>query len=1078
MNYINLVALLSALHRIENVEVYGRIISRLKRPANIMDSVQVDEEKGMFVKVDVFAVRLSGISKYLKDCGYQAKNDIYMVNGQIVTFIELNKYVLPDWYYMRGTLASSKTQPDYVSLFKWRKNGASWSIGYTELSDFVYQEFECDKDMNLYARKSSQAGELIRPDYVNNLPQFYAVDPKSIMKSKVQQPASLNTQIQQSLNNVAVTPVSKSPSFIQESRQDIKDYSTLAENLKDMLIDAKSARTAFIQNLISQYEIEDDITDYISYAIDGIRSFLKSKPVKEASTGRGILKGYLNNFGKDMDEMYLGTTIKAFLINNFDEVADFMIDDAKVNCHKNAWKMCKLAFGNPELFYAGILGQIVGVSFEKLEPIVKLCTDYELSFSKIVNENPYLLQVLSNLDYSTIEHIALCVGKANDKNLDRERNIAILHSYIVNTGGNTVFTTKELYNRNIGVTLSKVKYELNKERGTYLTDSTLANLKYYIREDDSEVGYAPFGWTYFNYSYSSKLTPKEIENAIKDYTESGVGITFNNYITSSSYLDKELFVYDKMYKFGNTIIDYNKSDIDRYIAEYENQVGFKLEEKQREAVYLCTRGGAVIAGSAGSGKTTVSNCIVYVLEKLECGHVDFRFATPTGKAAKRLQEVVKRPVKTMNSLFKIFGTETNILETDKGDMSEDNVIYFFDEGAMVTIDLLYSVLKRVGDDNRIFLFGDFHQLPPIGKGLPFRNLLRFMPCVFLTVSKRAEAGSNITRNSNYINENSEYGNWKELVSDGDFILAPCDNDSVKDITIGLCKHYLGKSSVNEDQTLMKMMGITKLPEIPNLKPDDIQVVSPLAKATYDWGTIRLNTLLQPIFNTNRGVKNTCFYQPSKESYTKFVIGDRVIHTESNMYGMQWYDTYVGGQFTKTWGFGICNGDVGKLVAIYPANSCIFMEEQSLKPADFEYPQSMRDDSTYTGDGLYFLVVEYFDYITNKNYYILYRCKQTDFNSDYGLSLAGEDFGKLNLFYAGTTHKLQGSQAKLIISVLEKVNYSGFITRNMMYTVYTRAEKQVFAIGSVSNDRSSMLSVARRDVAEKDVLTIGELLYKV
>ena len=48
----------------------------------------------------------------------------------------------------------------------------------------------------------------------------------------------------------------------------------------------------------------------------------------------------------------------------------------------------------------------------------------------------------------------------------------------------------------------------------------------------------------------------------------------------------------------------------------------------------------------------------------------------------------------------------------------------------------------------------------------------------------------------------------------------------------------------------------------------------------------------------------------------------------------------------------------------------------------------------------------------------------------------------------------------------------------MYTVYTRAEKQVFAIGSVSNDRSSMLSVARRDVAEKDVLTIGELLYKV
>ena len=45
----------------------------------------------------------------------------------------------------------------------------------------------------------------------------------------------------------------------------------------------------------------------------------------------------------------------------------------------------------------------------------------------------------------------------------------------------------------------------------------------------------------------------------------------------------------------------------------------------------------------------------------------------------------------------------------------------------------------------------------------------------------------------------------------------------------------------------------------------------------------------------------------------------------------------------------------------------------------------------------------------------------------------------------------------------------------MYTVYTRGQELVFAIGSVSNDRNSMLSVARTEVAESDVLTVGEIL---
>lgn len=117
-------------------------------------------------------------------------------------------------------------------------------------------------------------------------------------------------------------------------------------------------------------------------------------------------------------------------------------------------------------------------------------------------------------------------------------------------------------------------------------------------------------------------------------------------------------------------------------------------------------------------------------------------------------------------------------------------------------------------------------------------------------------------------------------------------------------------------------------------------------------------------------------------------------------------------------------------------------------------------------------------MSDSKYYILYRCIESLDSDIKGTKVfKGDDLANLALFYAGTTHKMQGSQAKLIISPLGNVNYTGFITRNMMYTLYTRAVKQVFTLGSVGVSRGSMLSRARREVSGGDTMTVGELLYK-
>lgn len=1076
MEYIDILALLKAFKgSLKNVEVYGRISARLNRPSNLLDSCSTSPN-GFFVKMELFAINLSYYSQYLKNYGYSAPNNIYMINGSMCTFVESTGHHYPDFYSIRGTLRfGSRTSTDYVTIFDFKKNGNNWNIEPSIISNIVIDNWDTNSLCYKWISRCYETGLLEQPVEVSGLRKCLCVEQKIVVNESNK---SLSDTLKSNLNNVEVikTTYNTGVKFKKENREKIKEYSDIAKNLQSILENSMLSRQNFRNSLKSDYELEDEVNDYIKFTVKSLRDNLKHKPTNSACTGRMLLSNYMKRF-KGANENYLGKKAYEFLIDNFDEVSEFILSHDRVTCDGVAWSLCKTAFANPEVFYAGIISEITGVSFDDLLNCVDICTKNDICFSKLINENPYALQMIYGFDFNTIEYLALCMNKHNDSSLSKMKNIAILNAFINNkNNGSTLFTRNQLLNEKLGLTLTEAKFKSCCAKGTYLTDTTLDNIKYYLHDYSDKLGYDVKGFNRFGYSYIKPLSSSEIQRIISDYCEVGLGIVYENYVTSAKYLEKELFVYNKLYNLGCTSSEYRSEDIEKYICEYESIIGFKLEPEQRAGVYLLLFNAGAVAGSAGSGKTTTSNCFVYVLERLEPG-IKFKFATPTGKAAKRMQEVVKRPVKTMASMFHAGESDNTIFEKEEHIGVESNIAYFFDEVAMVTIDLMYSILSGIDESSKAYFFGDFHQLPPIGKGLPFKNLLRFLPCVFLTVSKRAAEGSQITDNSNRINEFSEPNNWKELESGKDFFLCPCNEDTMYILTLAICKKYLGKAcTVDEESAFSKYVGT--LPVVDNLSKDDIQVVTPLQKATYKWGSTQLNKVLQPIFNTNTGYSKTFVYQRDSNEpyYQKFIIGDRVIHTEKNMYSMQWYSTYKDGQFQKIYGCGICNGEVGKIVAFYPANSCEFYDEIEEKPKDFEYKDSLRIDSAYNDDNTWFVVVEYYDYMSDRNFYILYRCKE-NINSDVkiGKSFSGEDLSKLNLFYAGTTHKLQGSQAKVIISLLGVVNYKGFITRNMMYTVYTRGECVVFALGSVGNERNSMLSIARTDIAEEGILTVGEIL---
>ena len=1080
MDYIDLKSLIKAVGgSLKNIEVHGLISARLNRPVNLADSCKTSD-KGFFVKMELFAIDLTEYSQYLKQNGYSAPDNIYMVNGSICAFVPQQGYKYPEFYSIRGTLRlGSKRCDDYLVLFNFKKeSNNNWFLSESTLSDIYTENWTQDSACTRYILKSKEEKRVVHPMSVLNLPRFTHYEAKSPI---VLNTPSLNEQLQEATNNVEISNIGHTPKFKYESRLEIKPKSSLLNKLEDISENAKSSKENFIESLVSKYPYPyDRDLGYLDYMVNGILNNLKHKPTPAAKTGRMLLTTYLKTFDKYADATYLGVSLVDYMIDNFDIVSKYLLNNDIVDLYGEAWDFCKIAFSNKEIFYGVIVAQVLGVSMDTMTSIALLCSKHEISLITLLNENPYALQFVSDLSYSTIEHIALCMGKSYDTSLETYRNIALINSYVNDSNdGSTVFERRSLNTNKLGVTLTEAKYMATNNLGTHLSQTMQDNIHYYISSHNNKLCYDLSKFKKVGYNYIQPISRDVLNKAVDSYVQSGLGVEFDSYVTSSKLLEKELFVYNTMYSLGETKTGYSSEDIDKYIDEYEEILGFKLEKEQRMGVHLIEHKAGALAGSAGSGKTTTSDCLVYVLSKLD-PYLEFCFAAPTGKAAKRMQEVLKRPVKTMASQYKVGESSSILFEEDEDkDSSSVSDVHMWDENAMVTIDLIYSVLKKIGKSSCIYLFGDFNQLPPIGKGLPFKNLLRFLPCVFLKVSKRAEEGSQITDNSNRINNCSEPNNWKELVSGEDFFLAPCNEEVMRNLTVVLCKFYLNKQLTYEETNMINRY----IGDLDTIKPDfnytadDIQVVTPLAKANYKWGSIQLNNILQPIFNSNHGVDNTFVYQPyGSKSFSKFLIGDRVIHTDTNMYSMQWYSSYKDGNFVKRYGYGICNGEVGKIVAFYPAESCSFQEERDDKPEDFEYPQNLRNDETFKDNNTWFIVVEYFDYMSDSNFYILYRVFLNTYSDvNIGKAFYGDDLSKLNLFYAGTTHKLQGSQAKIIISLLGVVNFKGFITRNMMYTVYTRGENLVFALGSVGNESNSMLSRARKEIAEQGILTIGELL---
>ena len=322
--------------------------------------------------------------------------------------------------------------------------------------------------------------------------------------------------------------------------------------------------------------------------------------------------------------------------------------------------------------------------------------------------------------------------------------------------------------------------------------------------------------------------------------------------------------------------------LDGLLRRIQRQEGIQYAPQQLEAVSLAARRQVMLlTGGPGTGKTT---CLKGVLALFEAMGLETALAAPTGRAAKRLGELCGTEASTIHRLLETgFDPQSGklVFTHDSYDpLNVDAVIV--DETSMVDIVLMSALLAALPGGCRLVLVGDPDQLPSVGPGNLFSDLIKsgVVPTVRLTEIFRQAAQSAIIRNAHMVN----HGEVPDLrKNDNDFFfMVRRDAQSAIDTVVDLCRR--------------------RLPERMGIPADQIQVLSPTRRR--GTGTKSLNQALQQALNPPLEGKGE-----RRFGDWVFRAGDRVMQVKNN-YDILWRD-----ELGLKAGMGMFNGDIGVIRAI-------------------------------------------------------------------------------------------------------------------------------------------------------------------
>ena len=306
----------------------------------------------------------------------------------------------------------------------------------------------------------------------------------------------------------------------------------------------------------------------------------------------------------------------------------------------------------------------------------------------------------------------------------------------------------------------------------------------------------------------------------------------------------------------------NSKELEAFLSAFEAAQGFTYDPVQKAGIVRAFQSKIfIITGGPGTGKTTLLKGILALAESEE---VDVTLAAPTGRAARRMQEVTGHDAKTLHRLLEI-NPETRRFTRDENFPIETGIM-IVDEFSMVDTWLCAGLMKALPERTHLVLIGDKDQLPSIGPGNVLHDLLSIpeIPCIRLERIFRQAGGNDIAEKATLINQ----GRKPSPVEGNNF-------------------HYIPFEEPEEALDILAELVTERIPQTLKGPVKDLQVLVPMHKGPL--GTIELNAFLQKLLNDSP--------KEFKSQGITWRSGDRVMQLRNN------YEKNV------------FNGDVGKIIAL-------------------------------------------------------------------------------------------------------------------------------------------------------------------
>lgn len=317
------------------------------------------------------------------------------------------------------------------------------------------------------------------------------------------------------------------------------------------------------------------------------------------------------------------------------------------------------------------------------------------------------------------------------------------------------------------------------------------------------------------------------------------------------------------------------SHVEAALKSAEQALGLTFSEEQRQAVLAALRHRlTIITGGPGCGKTTIIRALAAVFSQ---AHKRLYLCAPTGRAAQRMAQVTELPASTIHRMLKFDPTTGGFVFGPGDQLPADAVIV--DEASMIDILLARDLFAAIPSEATVILVGDRDQLPSVGPGRVFGDLISVPQVRTIALSKlfRRAGESSINNIAHMINA----GLMPEIPQP----------DGVTKVDA----YFIPRSEADEaGQTIEALMHdqITKKFGIPR---EDICVLTPSNRGPL--GTQVLNERLQNRLNPESALDSE---QILTVGTMTFRVGDRVCQRINN------YQIDDAGVF---------NGDLGHIYAV-------------------------------------------------------------------------------------------------------------------------------------------------------------------